>query len=107
MPQTKLVKAADLARGAVTRVIDRELERIIQNIHDPNTSPTKTRKLTLTISFKPDKESNRESASYSISCVPTLAPAKEIEGKIFSGLEAGKPVLAEFVPDDNYEILED
>ena len=46
----------ELANGAILERADYELQRIIDNIRDPNTKPDKKRTLTLTIDFMPNFE---------------------------------------------------
>lgn len=46
----------EMAMGAIQERVDYEMSKIIDNIIDPNTNPTKKRQLTLTITFEPDDE---------------------------------------------------
>jgi len=46
----------ELANGAILERADYELQRIIDNIRDPNTRPDKKRSLVLTIDFLPNFE---------------------------------------------------
>lgn len=43
-----------MARGAIQERADYEITKILDNILDPNTSATAARKLTLTLTLKPD-----------------------------------------------------
>lgn len=43
------------ANGAFTAQINRELEKVTQNIQDPNTDATAKRKITVIIEFKPNE----------------------------------------------------
>ena len=45
-----------MARGAIEETTDYEMARIMDNILDPNTNPTKKRTLTLTVEFVPDSQ---------------------------------------------------
>lgn len=66
----------------------------MDNIINPNTDPKKVRKVTLTLSFKPDEE--RELAAVDFSVVPTLAPRKSIGSFIMIDRDAkGNAVAAE------------
>ena len=60
-----------IARGAIMERVDYEISRIMQNILDPNTSATVVRKVTLTLSFKPDD--TRQNIVLSCTAKPTLA----------------------------------
>lgn len=42
------------AQGALSQQINRALAQVANNIQDPNTDPKKTRKITATITFKPN-----------------------------------------------------
>ena len=46
------------AGGKLSAQINRALERVTENIQDPNTDPEKVRKITVTIAFKPNAERN-------------------------------------------------
>ena len=43
-----------MARGAIQERADYEITKILDNILDPNTSATAARKLTITLTLKPD-----------------------------------------------------
>ena len=43
-----------MARGAFEERVDYEMDKVIQNILDPNTKATAKRKITLTIELTPD-----------------------------------------------------
>lgn len=85
-----------LAGGALKERLNVELEKVLENIADPNTKDTKARKLTINISFKPNKQ--RDLAEVSIEAKSLLAPAMPSETKIVidRDLESGKVVAAEF-----------
>lgn len=46
----------DLARGAIKERTEVELQKIIENITDPNTDPKKKRQMQIIIDFMPDAE---------------------------------------------------
>ena len=55
MKEDRLTKSMlDMASGAIKERVDVEMPKIIKNILDVNTNPTKPRKLTLTLTFTPD-----------------------------------------------------
>lgn len=55
MNEDRLTKSMlDMASGAIKERVDVEMPKIIKNILDVNTNPTKPRKLTLTLTFTPD-----------------------------------------------------
>ena len=55
MPQIVNKKSVlEMAMGAIAEITDYEVERVVANIMDPNTSPTAKRKITITLTFAPD-----------------------------------------------------
>lgn len=75
-----MINLSSFADGAVAERFNIELEKVLENISDPNTDPKKTRKLTLTLSFKADEE--RDITSVGVQAKTSLAPAKDIQTKI-------------------------
>ncbi len=49
------VKLSELGQGALQELFESELEKVIENINDINTDPTKKRKITMTIDIKSDE----------------------------------------------------
>lgn len=68
----KKIDLTTLANGAVREQIDKELQKVIDNIYDPNTDATKKRRLSLIIELKPTK--TRNMASVEVQAKATLAP---------------------------------
>lgn len=66
--------------GAVER-IKSEIQRVLENIIDPNTPPKATRKVSLTMSIKPNEQRNMAEVKIKTSC--SLAPAEEMETSIY------------------------
>ena len=56
-----------MARGAFEERVDYEMDKVIQNILDPNTKATAKRKITLTIELTPDDERRQIQVSASTS----------------------------------------
>ena len=54
----KHINLENLANGAFTAQVNRAIEEVTKNIQDPNTEPGATRKITVTIGFKPNQERN-------------------------------------------------
>ncbi|MRX54813.1 replication terminator protein [Bacillus idriensis] len=93
MPQ-KIIDLNSFAEGAMAERFDVELQKILENIADPNTDAKKVRKLTLTISLKADDK--RDLVLTNVIAKSTLAPAKEIEAKLLMDLDGrGKVTGAE------------
>ena len=75
MPQSKL-NLAEMAQGAFMEQFHRELNQVLANIADPNTDPKKARKITLTMTLKPDE--NREVVTVETQSKSTLVPPKPL-----------------------------
>jgi hypothetical protein len=82
------------ANGALAERANEELQKILENIADPNTDAKKKRKLTLTITLAADNE--RDVIMTNVIAKSTLAPAEAIEAKILMDLDnEGKVTGAE------------
>jgi hypothetical protein len=75
-----MIDLTNFAEGAVAERFNIELQKILENIADPNTDPKKARKLTLTLTVKADEK--RDIANVSIQTKTVTVPAREIETKI-------------------------
>ncbi len=71
----------DIANGAVQELFENELDKILENIKDPNTSLKKARKLTINFTFKPLQD-DRDIVSVEINTKSTLAPVESIATQI-------------------------
>lgn len=90
----KIVDLNSLANGAVAERFNQELQKVLDNIVDPNTDPKKARSVTLTVSIASNE--NRELANVSVKAVSKLAPAKNIETQIIMDYDnTGKVTGAE------------
>lgn len=82
------------ANGALAERANEELQKILENIADPNTDAKKKRKLTLTITLAADNE--RDVIMTNVVAKSTLAPSEPIEAKILMDLDnEGKVTGAE------------
>lgn len=93
----------EMAKGAILEQIDNESAKIMSNILDPNTDATKARKLTITLTFKPDAK--REFISCEAQAKSTIAPIMPIATRMI--LEADKdglPKAMEITRDDPNQI---
>lgn len=89
-----IINLQDLANGSVAERINIELQKVLENIADPNTDARKARKLQITLTFKADEE--RDIANLSVQVKPTIVPAKNAETKILLDYDsAGKVTGAE------------
>jgi hypothetical protein len=88
------INLQELAGGAVSEKFNRELQKVLNNIADPNTDAGKVRTIELKIKLKADEK--RDVINATVSAVSKLAPAKEVETKIMLGRDnAGRVVGAE------------
>ena len=69
----KHINLETFANGAFTAQVNRAMEEVTKNIQDPNTEPGATRKITVTIVFKPNQE--RNFVATGVQTKTTLAPA--------------------------------
>lgn len=77
---SKIIDLNTFSDGALAERANSEIQKVLENIADPNTDPSKARKLTITIEFKADE--NRDIVRSSVVAKTTLAPAKKLESKI-------------------------
>lgn len=70
-----------MARGAFEERVDYEMDKVIQNILDPNTKATAKRKITLTIELTPDDE--RRQIQVSVTAKSTLAATNPVATSLY------------------------
>lgn len=93
----------EMAKGALIEQANAEFAKIGANILDPNTDATKARKLTITVTFKPDE--NREFIGWDAQAKSTLAPVTAIATRFFLGTDKdGVPVTTEIIRDDPNQV---
>lgn len=86
-----------MARGAFEECVDYEMDKVIQNILDPNTKATAKRKITLTIELTPDDE--RRTIGVSVTAKSTLAATNPVATALYVTSDGnGELVVAEMVP---------
>lgn len=85
----------DLMGGAALERFRKSLDEALRNIQDQNTDPKKTRKVTLTLTIKPDKD--RKSAKFYLDSRATLAPLEPFETNVLlSRDDRGNVAAAEY-----------
>ncbi|KON88967.1 replication terminator protein [Cytobacillus firmus] len=90
----KIIDLNTFAEGALAERANVELQKILENIADPNTDAKKVRKLTLTITLSADDK--RDVVLTNVVAKSTLAPAKQIEAKLIMDMDSqGKITGAE------------
>ena len=83
--------------GAIAEITDYEVERVVANIMDPNTSPTAKRKITITLTFAPDDY--RQQIGMDAQAKTTLAPIQPVRTSLcITKARDGSLLLAEMTP---------
>ena len=83
-------------RGAILERFDYELERVIDNILDVNTPANKPRKISLTVTLKPDAD--RQILGHEIAVKSTLQPTNPMVSASAIVHSSGKVSLVEMTP---------
>lgn len=98
------INTETFAQGAMAEKLNMELQKVMENIYDPNTDPTKARKVTLTLTLRADD--NRDVISVDINTKSALVPSKGVTTKMLLGTNPdGKIVsreLASGAPGQTY-----
>lgn len=99
----KRVDLSTICGGAVPEIFNRELQEIMANITDPNTSVKKSRRIVLTFDFEP--MADRKSVAISFGINSKLVPVAAVESNMFITEQAGQ--LEAFTNDIRQEELFD
>jgi hypothetical protein len=89
---TSLSSLDSLARGAVAERFGTELDTVLRNILDPNTKATAARKITLTVTLKPDD--TRSVVAMLVEAKAGVAPALPVTTALQLGVTADGVVMA-------------
>lgn len=82
------IKLITLQGGSIIDFFDEELNKVLANIEDVNTSPDAMRSITIKVSIKPDKA--RRAGTIKVQCQSSLAPIKPSESVVLFDSEDGK-----------------
>lgn len=74
---------SEMANGAIQEKLEVELEKLFENIHDPNTKPKDKRSITIKLEFTPDD--NRQVTNLNSSFATKLAPIRDFDTTILTG----------------------
>jgi hypothetical protein len=74
---------SDLAYGAIQEKLDGELEKVFNNIHDPNTKADAKRSITIKLEFAPDE--NRQTVKLSSDFTTKLANVEGVSTTVLTG----------------------
>lgn len=84
------VPLSGISDGGLQERFDFELAQVIKNIHDPNTDPTKKRKITIDLTIIPDEY--REDVLIEYQVKSKLVARESLTSKVIIGQdEKGKP----------------
>lgn len=97
MKQQEYVSLENLGHGAAAEMFLTELQRVIENISDPNTKPDAVRGVTLKVKIKPNKD--RNFCAVEIACDGKLASLQPFETQMYVGMDKGKGVATEYNPE--------
>lgn len=109
-----IIDLGEFADGAVSERVNIELQKVLDNLADPNTDPKRERTVTLKISIKGDDK--RDLANVTVMASSKLAPAKSIESKIILdrdskgrvvGQELKSGIVGQTFIDNDGDIAED
>lgn len=91
------VNLETLANGAFSVQVNRAIEEVAENIQNPNTEASAARKITVTITLKPNKD--RSFVATSVQTKTALAPALGIATALNMGkdLRTGEVEVAEVI----------
>lgn len=92
------ISLVNIGKGAALDLFNMELQRVLENIRNPNTDWKKVRKVVISVSIKPDE--TRDSGQVTLEASSTLAAAtRPFKTNIFMGEEArGEHVAYESNP---------
>lgn len=85
-----------LGGGALSELFAAELGRVLANLADPNTDEKMKRSITMTVSFKPNRD--RDVADVDIACHSKLAGISKVSTQLFVGRQQGKLIAVENDP---------
>ncbi|WOK48384.1 hypothetical protein RIM73_04790 [Streptococcus equi subsp. equi] len=88
MEKTIKLDLSAIGEGGLQEKVDKELEKVFDNILDPNTDIKTKRKLTITLTMAPDE--TREVVSTSMEVKSTLAPQTGVATTVLVGQKDGK-----------------
>jgi len=101
-----IVTIADLANGACIERANLELERVLENIMDKNTSPGVCREVILKIKIKPTDD--RTVGGVTIQATSKLAPVSEHVTQVYIGKDIyGKGEISEVVQPELFPEFKD
>lgn len=91
------IEIATLARGAIDERASDEIQKVLENISDPNTAWKKKRKVTIDLSFE-SMDKDRDRISVNIVVKSSIAPYEAISTQLYVGQgNNGQVVAGEYI----------
>ena len=95
-----------IGNGAISELLNNEIERVMKNIVDPSTKAKTVREITLKLKFKPGED--RDFSNIEIAVSSKTAPVKPYETLISIGVDDnGEPIYSENNPSKQLSIFAD
>lgn len=88
MDKTIKLDLSAIGEGGLQEKVDKELEKVFDNILDPNTDTKAARKLIITLTMKPDD--TRQTVATGMEVKSTLAPQTGVATTVLVGQKDGK-----------------
>ena len=110
----QIIDLNKFANGALAEKVNNELQKVLENISDPNTDHKKARKVTVTMTLKANERRNL--ANVIVDAKSTLSPAVGVESELMidlttdgkiTGAELKSGIPGQAFIGDNGEILDD
>lgn len=93
MTAQRLIKSlSDLMDGSVEERFNAELDKVWQNVYDPNTDPKKARTLTLKVKIIPNER--RDSCDFRVNVTSSLAPYEDLTQTVMLAIGADGQITA-------------
>lgn len=97
MSRKEMITLENLGGGAASEMFSASLEKVVENIVNPNTKPDQLRTITLKMKVKPDKK-QRSLCVVELSCEERLAAVIPFETAMFVGMDHGVAAATEYAP---------
>lgn len=93
MEDTNMVSLNEFANGALAARFNEELQKVLENIADPNTEPHKNRKITVEVTLAGDE--NREIIDVLVVAKSKLLHAKHASTKLIMGVDENLNIVGQ------------
>lgn len=110
----QIIDLNTFASGALSEKVNIELQKVLENIADPNTDHKKARKVTVTMTLKANERRNL--ANVLVDAKSTLTPAVGVESELMidytpggsvTGAELKSGIRGQAYMNDDGEVLDD